>query len=131
VPAGGSIEDVPRGTTAGQILREKGVFAIVDGTATAASSSSDSDADVASEALTLSASTGSSSSSSSSSSASGRSKGGRARLQAQQQQQQQVVEGVSSVGSAQLVNVNNRLVSEDTVLRDGDLVILAREKIKI
>lgn len=30
-----------------------------------------------------------------------------------------------------LVNVNNRLVAEDTVLSDGDLVILARERIKI
>ena len=30
-----------------------------------------------------------------------------------------------------LVNVNNRLVTEDTVLQDGDLVILARDKMKI
>lgn len=30
-----------------------------------------------------------------------------------------------------LVNVNNRLVPETTVLNDGDLVILAREKVKI
>jgi hypothetical protein len=29
------------------------------------------------------------------------------------------------------VNVNNRLVPEDTVLNDGDLVILTREKVKI
>ena len=30
-----------------------------------------------------------------------------------------------------MVNVNNRLVPEETPLRDGDLVILAREKLKI
>ncbi|GLI66621.1 hypothetical protein VaNZ11_010546 [Volvox africanus] len=30
-----------------------------------------------------------------------------------------------------LINVNNRLVPEDTVLNDGDLVILAREKVRI
>ena len=30
-----------------------------------------------------------------------------------------------------LVNVNNRLVPEDTVLNDGDLVILARNKMQI
>jgi hypothetical protein len=30
-----------------------------------------------------------------------------------------------------LVNVNNRLVPESTVLNDGDLVILARERVKI
>ncbi len=30
-----------------------------------------------------------------------------------------------------MVNVNNRLVPEDTVLNDGDLVILTREKVKI
>ncbi|GLC43641.1 hypothetical protein PLESTM_001498700 [Pleodorina starrii] len=30
-----------------------------------------------------------------------------------------------------LINVNNRLVPEDTVLNDGDLVILSREKVRI
>ncbi len=30
-----------------------------------------------------------------------------------------------------MVNVNNRLVREDSVLNDGDLVILAREKVRI
>lgn len=30
-----------------------------------------------------------------------------------------------------LVNVNNKLVPEGTVLRDGDLVILSREKVNI
>jgi hypothetical protein len=30
-----------------------------------------------------------------------------------------------------LVNVNNRLVPETTLLNDGDLVILARDKLKI
>jgi hypothetical protein len=29
------------------------------------------------------------------------------------------------------VNVNNRLVAEDTVLNDGDLIILTREKLEI
>jgi molybdopterin converting factor small subunit len=71
-------------------------------------------------AVELASSRGSSSSSSSSSAGS---KGGRSR----QQQRQQA--GLAA--DAQLVNVNNRLVSEDTVLQDGDLVILAREKIKI
>lgn len=33
--------------------------------------------------------------------------------------------------SQDVVNVNNRLVPEDTILNDGDLVILAREKVKI
>jgi hypothetical protein len=47
--------------------------------------------------------------------------GGEAGIEASSMQQQQV----------RLVNVNNRLVSEDTVLSDGDLVILARERIKI
>lgn len=31
----------------------------------------------------------------------------------------------------QYINVNNRLVPEDTLLNDGDLVILTREKVKI
>lgn len=30
-----------------------------------------------------------------------------------------------------MVNVNNRLVPEETPLNDGDLVILARDKLKI
>ena len=53
--------------------------------------------------------------------------------QGQGQQQGQGQAGGSDViqQQQQLVNVNNRLVSEDTVLRDGDLVILARERIKI
>jgi hypothetical protein len=106
--AGGSIEDVPRGTTAGQILREKGVFAIMDATA-GASSSSSSDADALYEGVGVDSG----------------SKGGVAVLQVARQQ------APSSDVGQQLVNVNNRLVSEDTVLQDGDLVILAREKIKI
>jgi hypothetical protein len=80
--------------------------------ATAGSSSSDSDADALFEGVALDSSSGSS-------------KGGVAVLQPARQQ------GASSAVGQQLVNVNNRLVSEDTVLQDGDLVILAREKIKI
>ena len=110
---------MPRGTTAGQILREKGVFAIMDATAGAASSDSDAETGPDALAVELASSRGSGSSSSSSAG----SKGGRSR----QQQWQQA--GLAA--DAQLVNVNNRLVSEDTVLQDGDLVILAREKIKI
>lgn len=115
VSPGGLIEDVPRGTTAGQILREKGVFAILDPAATPSSSSSDSDSDssrAAGDAVSASSSASSS----------------RLDRSGLQQQQQQLV----SANQQQLVvNVNNRLVAEDTVLRDGDLVILAREKIKI
>lgn len=118
--AGGSIEDVPRGTTAGQILRDKGVFAIMDATAGAASSDSDAES---SGPDTPAADATSSRAASISSGSSGGSKG-RSRLKQRQQQA-----GASPEG--QLVNVNNRLVSEDTVLQDGDLVILAREKIKI
>jgi len=118
---GGVIEDVPRGTTAGQILREKGVFAILDPAATPSGSSSDSDSD-SSRAAADAFPASSSSSSSSRLDRSGR----------QQQQQQQLVSASQQQQQQQqLVNVNNRLVAEDTVLRDGDLVILAREKIKI
>jgi molybdopterin converting factor small subunit len=127
--AGGVIEDVPRGTTAGEILREKGVLAILEDDE---SSSTDSDA----EPTDLAARSSSSSSSrqqqvqqrSSGSAAPGPPEklqalapGGEAGIEASSMQQQQV----------RLVNVNNRLVSEDTVLSDGDLVILARERIKI
>jgi hypothetical protein len=123
---GGSIEDVPRGTTAGEILREKGVFAIMDataGTTSSSSSSSDSDADPVPEGLLV---------------PDGSAVDGRARLQAQRQQAGAPAGACAGGGAQQqqqqqqqLVNVNNRLVSEDTVLQDGDLVILAREKIKI
>lgn len=119
---GGSIEDVPRGTTAGEILREKGVFAILDaaaGTATTSSSSnSDSDAEPVPGGVLVPDGVD-----------------GRARLQAEQRQQAEDSPATGGDGGQQqqqqLVNVNNRLVSEDTVLQDGDLVILAREKIKI
>mmetsp|Transcript_2426 Transcript_2426/g.6180 ORF Transcript_2426/g.6180 Transcript_2426/m.6180 type:complete len:1385 (-) Transcript_2426:794-4948(-) len=37
----------------------------------------------------------------------------------------------SPMAGKPLVNVNNRLVPEDTALNDGDLVILTREKVKI
>ena len=80
---GGKIEEVPRGTTAGQILKERGVLAIVDGGGNAA----------------------------------GGQEGGMA--------------GVEGGRGSTLVNVNNQLVDESTVLSDGDLVILAREKLKI
>jgi hypothetical protein len=127
---------VPRGTTAGEILREKGVLAILTDDE---ASSTDSDADVTPADLTARSSSSSSSSSArqqqhgprssnSSSSVSGPNAGqaqlarGAAGDSAPGMQQQQQV---------RLVNVNNRLVSEDTVLSDGDLVILARERIKI
>lgn len=71
---GGRIEDLPRGTTAGDILRDKGLLAV--------ERSGRPDADV-------------------------------------------------SFRGGLLVNVNNRLVDEGTVLSDGDLVILAREVLKI
>jgi hypothetical protein len=73
---GGIIEEVPRGTTAGQILRDRGVLAVEGGLGAAGSQS-------------------------------------------------------DGQPSTQLVNVNNQLVDEDTVLSDGDLVILARERLKI
>jgi molybdopterin converting factor small subunit len=85
--------------------------------ATAGAASSDSDAETGPDALTVELASSSRGSSSSSS------KGGRSRRQQRQQ--------AGLAADAQLVNVNNRLVSEDTVLQDGDLVILAREKIKI
>jgi molybdopterin converting factor small subunit len=125
---GGVIEDVPRGTTAGEILREKGVLAILEDD----ESSTDSDA----EPTDLAARSSSSSSSSSSrqqqlqqrSSYSAPGSAGKLQLT-------RGAEAAADAGSMQqqvrLVNVNNRLVSEDTVLSDGDLVILARERIKI
>lgn len=113
---GGIIEDVPRGTTAGEILREKGVFAILD------APTSDSDC----ETLDDQQSTSSSSTFT------------LAAVPDQRQQRQwrsgsSIAEMLESQERQQcrLVNVNNRLVSEDTVLSDGDLVILARERIKI
>ncbi|KAF8062916.1 relA [Scenedesmus sp. PABB004] len=94
---GGVIEDVPRGTTAGQILRERGVLAILDAPDGAAP---------AAAAAAASAGGGAE-----------RAEGGG---------------DASAPGRlVNVVNVNNRLVSEDTVLSDGDLVILARERIKI
>jgi hypothetical protein len=82
---GGRIEEVPRGTTAGQILKERGVLAIING-----GGSND---------------------------AKGQGREGSA--------------GEGSERVSTLVNVNNQLVDESTVLSDGDLVILARERLKI
>lgn len=46
-------------------------------------------------------------------------------------QQQQRGRTTSRQQQLQLVNVNNHLVPKDTVLHDGDLVILAQERLKI
>ncbi|WIA39982.1 hypothetical protein OEZ86_013411 [Tetradesmus obliquus] len=118
---GGVIEDVPRGTTAGEILREKGVLAILaDDEASSSSSSSDSDAEPADLAARSSSSRKQQQAQRSSSGVVQLARAAAAEPPGMQQQQQ-----------VRLVNVNNRLVSEDTVLSDGDLVILARERIKI
>jgi hypothetical protein len=129
-PSGGVIEDVPRGTTAGEILREKGVLAILEDDES--SSSTDSDA----EPADLAARSSSSSSSSSSSGVRQQRSTGSPPGPAGKLQLVRGAEAGSEAASLQqqqvrLVNVNNRLVSEDTVLSDGDLVILARERIKI
>lgn len=119
---GGVIEDVPRGTTAGEILREKGVLAILDATTDSDAESSDSGR-------------GSRASSSSSGGAGGSGwqqpgrDGGSGSDPAGPGAPAAAAD--SGVAAQRMVNVNNRLVSEDTVLSDGDLVILARERIKI
>jgi molybdopterin converting factor small subunit len=89
---GGVITDVPRGTTAGQILRDKGELAIL---LPQRSSGPDQQQAAAAAPDTVA--------------------GSRA----------------ATPAPLRLVNVNNQLVAEDTVLSDGDLVILARERIKI
>ena len=105
---------MPRGTTAGDILQQKGVFAILD-------APTDSDSDTLDDRQ---------SPDSSSSSV--------AAVPDQQHRRQwrsgsSIAEMLESQERqlCRLVNVNNRLVSEDTVLSDGDLVILARERIII
>lgn len=128
MPTGGGIEDVPRGTTAGEILREKGVLAILD-------ASTESDSELAESGVESGMGSASSRSQEkpmkhSSSSSSGASS---LQMQAPAAAAAAASSGSSSLQASpsRLVNVNNRLVSEDTVLSDGDLVILARERIKI
>jgi molybdopterin converting factor small subunit len=129
--AGGVIEDVPRGTTAGEILREKGVLAILEDDA----SSTDSDAEPSDFTTRSSSSSSSSSSHQQQGTRSSSSSGGTSVSAAASQAQLGRLSAADTAGMQQqqvrLVNVNNRLVSEDTVLSDGDLVILARERIKI
>jgi hypothetical protein len=79
---GGLITEVPRGTTAGDVLKARGVITI-----------------------------------DSAGGGGGAGAGGGG--------------GASAGGGGGLVNVNNRLVPEDTVLQDGDLVVLARERLNI
>eukprot|EP00879_Flechtneria_rotunda_P005523 GHRR01005816.1.p1 GENE.GHRR01005816.1~~GHRR01005816.1.p1 ORF type:complete len:1309 (+),score=612.22 GHRR01005816.1:725-4651(+) len=120
---GGQIEEVPRGTTAGEILREKGVFAIMDATdgAKAVAAGVVQGREAATSTADVINANGVSS----------------AAMQQQGSNQMSTVvpDTVQLLQQPsrqqRLVNVNNRLVSEDTVLSDGDLVILAREKIKI
>ena len=39
--------------------------------------------------------------------------------------------GAGGAGQQQLVNVNNRLVPEETLLFDGDYVVLSRDRVRI
>jgi hypothetical protein len=93
---GGLITDVPRGTTAGDVLKARGVITIDGGSfSSSAASSQEEEGDE-----------------------DGEDEGGDSN------------NGARGRGEL-LVNVNNRLVSEETVLQDGDLVILARERLNI
>ncbi|KAL4431494.1 hypothetical protein ABPG75_006750 [Micractinium tetrahymenae] len=107
---GGRILRVPRGTTAGSVIRDLGLIEIAP----------DSGAPPSGDGLPAAA----------------------AAQQQQQQQRDHTAHDAGAAAAAQpafpaapppglLVNVNNRLVPEETPLLDGDYVVLSRDRVRI